>query len=72
MNTQVPSVEDIKTGFPYQQFTIIQGEPTYETLNKLEQQAIRNATATEITLPPPHNNLAGIIEQPQVYLIRTG
>ena len=72
MNTQIPSVEDIKTGFPFQRFTEIQGEPTYATLNKMEQQAIRNATATEIMLPLPHNNLAGIVEQPQVYLIRTG
>ena len=67
-----PSMEDIKTAFPFTSFDKIQGEPTYETIHRLETQAIRNASTVEITIPPLHNNLAGIVEQPQVYLIRTG
>ena len=67
-----PSVEDIKLSFPYPKFDKIQGEPNYESMCKLETQAIRNAATVEIALPPPHGNLAGIIEQPQVYLTRTG
>ena len=64
MDNKAPSIEDIKTGFPFPQFDKVIGEPTYETLHKLEIQATRNATATEIALALPHNNLAGIVEQP--------
>ena len=75
MNTasqSTPSVEDIKLAFPYPTFDKIQGEPNYESIHKLETQAIRNAATVEIALPPPHGNLSGIIEQAQVYLMRIG
>lgn len=65
-----PTLEDIKISFAYPLFDKIQGEPTYDTVHKLQTQATRNSTSVEIGLPPPHNNLAGIVEQPQVYLIR--
>ena len=57
-----PSMEDIKTAFPFTSFDKIQGEPTYETIHRLETQAICNASTVEITIPLPHNNLAGIVE----------
>ena len=40
--------------------------------NESVRRPIRNAATVEIALPPPHGNLAGIIEQAQVYLMRTG
>ena len=57
-----PSAEDIKLAFPYPTLDKIQGEPNYASINKLEIQAIRNAASVEIAFPPPHSNLAGIIE----------
>ena len=67
-----PSQDDIKTSFPFPALDKLIGEPTYETINKLETQVIRNAATVEITLPPPHHNLSGIVEQPAVYILRTG
>ena len=67
-----PSQDDIKTSFPFPALDKLIGEPTYETINKLETQVIRNAATVEITLPLPHHNLSGIVEQPAVYLLRTG
>ena len=57
-----PSSDDIRAVFPFLSFDKIQGEPNYESIHKLETQAIRNASLVEITLLPPHNNLAGIVE----------
>ena len=67
-----PSQDDIKTSFPFSTLDKLIGEPTYESINRLETQVIRNAATVEITLPPPHHNLSGIVEQPQVYILRTG
>ena len=67
-----PSTDDIKQNFPFPQLTKIIGEPTYENIRKLETQMIRNAASIEITINLPHNNLLGLVEQAQVYLIRTG
>ena len=67
-----PSAEDIKLAFPHPTFDKTQGEPNCESIYKLETQAIRNAATAEIALPPPHGNLAGIIEQAQVHSMRTG
>jgi len=67
-----PSANDIKSAFTFQTFDAIVGEPTYDTLYKLETQATRNAATVTVRLPPPHTNLAGIVEQPAVYVIRVG
>ena len=67
-----PTVEDIKTSFLLPIFDKIIGEPTYDTIRKLEIQAIRNAATIEITINPPHNNLSGIVEQNNIYILRTG
>ena len=67
-----PTPEDIKSSFPYTNFDKITGEPTYTSIRKLEIQAIRNAATVEISLPPPNKNLSGLVEQQQMYLLRTG
>ena len=70
--TNRPSADDIKAAFTFPVFEKIIGEPTYSTLYRLETQAPRNAATVSIRLPPPHNNLAGIAEQPAVYILRVG
>ena len=67
-----PSADDLKSAFTFRQFDAIVGEPTYDTLYKLETQATRNTATATVRLPPPHTNLAGIIEQPAVYIVRVG
>ena len=54
------------------EFEPIVGEPSYETLFKLETQATRHAATVVIRLPPSHTNLCGIVEQPVVYIFRVG
>lgn len=71
MENIVPSIEDIKTGFPFTQFDKIISEPMYNTLHKLEIQVTCNPITTEVVLLPLHNNLVGILEQPQVYLLHS-
>ena len=70
--TKAPTVEDIKGGFPHQRLTPIIGEPTFESIDRLEKECIRNASTVECRLPAPHTNLCGYIEQPGNYLLRVG
>lgn len=67
-----PSADAIKSAFTFQAFDNIVGEPTYDTLYKLETQATRNAATVTVRLTPPHTNLSGIVEQPAVYSVRVG
>ena len=71
-STKAPTVEDIRAGFPYQRLTPIVGEPTFQSIDQLEKECIRNASTVECRLPAPHINLCGHIEQPQNYLLRVG
>ena len=64
-----PSADNIKSAFTFRQFDAIVGESTYNTLYKIETQATRNTATVTVRLPPPHTNLAGIIEQPGVYIV---
>ena len=66
------TANEIKALFPFPRFDPIAGIPTYNSLWKLEIQAIRNTATVEISLPPPHKNLSGLVEQQQMYLLRTG
>ena len=61
-----PSADDLRAAFTFSRFDPIVGEPSYETLFKLETQATRNAATVVIRLPPPHTNLSGIFEHPAV------
>ena len=70
--TDAPSAKDIKTGFTYQRFDPIRGEPSYKTIHNLEKQATRNAATVAIRLNPPHIDLSGIVKQPAVYVLCTG
>ena len=67
-----PSADDLRAAFTFTRFDPIQGEPSYESLYKLETQATRNAATVAVRLPPPHINLSGIVEQPAVYVLRVG
>ena len=67
-----PSSDDLRAAFTFSRFNPIGGEPSYETLFKLETQTTRNATTVVIRLPPLHTNLSGIVKQPAVYILRVG
>ena len=67
-----PSANDLRAAFMFSRFDPIVGEPSYETLFKLENQATRNAATVVIRLPPPHMTLSGIVKQPAVYILRVG
>ena len=67
-----PSADDLRAAFTFSWFDPIVGEPSYETLFKLETQATRNAATVIIRLPPQHTKLSGIFEQPAVYILRVG
>ena len=67
-----PSADDLRAAFTFLWFDPIVGEPSYETLFKLETQATRNAAKFVIRLPPPHTNLYGIFKQPVVYILQVG
>ena len=68
MTINIPSADDIKAAFTFSTFTKIDGEPTYQTLYRLEIQATRNAATVAIRLPPPHTNCSGLVEQPAMYV----
>ena len=67
-----PSTDDLRAALTFSRFDPIVGEPSYETLFKLETQATRNDAAVVIRLHPPHTNLSGIVEHPAVYILRVG
>ena len=67
-----PSANDLRAASTFSRFDPIVGEPSYETLFKLETQATRNVATVVIRLPPPHTNLSGIAEHPAVYILRVG
>ena len=68
----IPLQDNIKISFPFPTLDKLIRETTYESINTLETQVIRNAATVEINLPPTHHNLSRIVEQLQVYIIRTG
>ena len=72
MTINIPSADDIKAAFTFSTFTNIDGEPSYQTLYRLEIQATRNAATVAIRLPPPHTNCSGLVEQPAMYVLRVG
>ena len=69
---KIPTNEDIKSGFTFPAFSHTVGEPSYNTIKTLETQAIRNAATVEYRIPQPHTNLCGLMEQPEVYVLRVG
>lgn len=69
---KIPKNEDIKSGFTFPAFSCIIGEPSYTTIKMLETQVICNAATVECRIPQPHTNLCGLMEQPEVYVLRVG
>ena len=67
---KIPSNDKIRASFTYPVFDKI--IPTYQSIQTLEKQAIRNAATVECRVPAPHQNLAGVIEQPDAYLLPVG
>ena len=56
------SANDLQAPFKFSRLDPIVGEPSYETLFKLETQETRNAATVLIRLPPPHTDLSGIVK----------
>lgn len=69
---KAPSAEDIKAGFVFQTLDTIIGEPNYNTLELIHTQCIRNATTVDSRLGGGGHGHAGLVELPDVYLLRTG
>jgi hypothetical protein len=68
---KAPSPDDIKTGFVFPRLDTIVGEPTYQTLALAHTQCIRNATTINSCLGGGGHVHAGLVEFPDVYLLRT-
>jgi hypothetical protein len=71
-STKAPSLDDIKAGFVFHTLDTIVGEPTYKSLELAHNQCIRNATTVDSRLGGGGHGHAGLIEFPDVYLLRTG
>ena len=67
-----PSADYLRAAFTFSRFDPIVGEPSYETLFKLETQATGNTTTVVIHRPPTYTHLSGIFKQPAVYILRVG
>ena len=67
-----PSTDDLQEVFTFSPFDPIVGEPSYETLFKLETQATRNSETVIIHFLLPHTNLYEIVKQSVVYILRLG
>jgi hypothetical protein len=68
---KVLSKDEIRAGFTYPTLTKIVGEPTYETLNNLQDELIRNAS-TCVQRTAPGQGHAGLAEFAAQYNNRTG
>jgi hypothetical protein len=71
MTSKAPSLDDIKAGFVFQILDTIVGEPTYKSLELAHNQCIRNATTVDSRLGGGGHGHAGLVEFPDVYLLRT-
>ena len=71
-SVKIATNDEIKAGFIFPTLTKITGEPTYNSIKKIETQIIRNAATVECRVPQPHQSLCGLFEQPQVYILRVG
>jgi hypothetical protein len=72
MTTRAPSLEDIKAGFVFPRLDTIVGEPTYKSIELAHNQSIRNATTVDLRLGGGGHGHSGLVEFPDVYLLRTG
>jgi hypothetical protein len=70
-STIAPSSESIRSGFVFTSLDPIVGEPTYRTLDLAHTQCIRNATTITSRLGGGGHGHAGLVEFPDVYLLRT-
>jgi hypothetical protein len=68
---KAPSPDDIRAAFVFPRLDTIVGEPTYKTLALAHTQCIRNATTTASRLGGGGHGHAGLVEFPDVYLLRT-
>jgi hypothetical protein len=71
MTSSAPSADAIKSGFVFASLDPIVGEPTYRTLDLAHTQCIRNATTINSRLGGGGHGHAGLVEFPDVYLLRT-
>jgi hypothetical protein len=71
MSSSAPSADSIRAGFVFTSLDPIVGEPTYQTLDLAHTQCIRNATTITSRLGGGGHGHAGLVEFPDVYLLRT-
>ena len=72
MTLNVPTIKDIQAGFVYVQVNKIIDQPTYQTIDHLQQQLICNAAMLESPLGGGNSGLSGLAEFLPVYLLHTG
>ena len=68
---KAPSPDNICAAFVFPRLDTIVREPTYKTLALAHTQCIRNATTTASRLSGGGHGHAGLVEFPDVYLLRT-
>ena len=72
MAPKAQTADEMRARFVFEKLDEIVGEPTHATINKLQQQVIRNLATVKIeTLSGPHG-LASLAETPAAYFLRAG
>eukprot|EP00957_Ditylum_brightwellii_P184453 14048816-Ditylum_brightwellii.AAC.1 len=64
MTISAPSVEDIWAGFTITRVDKITDQPTFDTIDHLHQQLIRNVATVESPLGGCNSGLSGLVEFP--------
>ena len=71
-NTNVQSVDDIRSGFPHPTIPTIEGEPTYQTIKSMHNLLKSNAASVPTTLGGGAHGHLGLALAPVLYLAVTG
>ena len=71
-NTNVQSVDDIRSGFPHPTIPTIEGEPTYQTIKSMHNLLKSNAASVPTTLGGGAHGHLGLALAPALYLAVTG
>ena len=68
----IPSVDEIRSGFPQPSVPAIDGEPTYESIKTVHDILKSNAASVPTTLGGGAHGHLGLVLNPTVYLVVTG
>ena len=77
LDTHVPAVRrvneaDIKTRFPHQHITPIEGEPTFEQMQHLEQQLAANALTAKVGFGGGKKGCLGVVYKNEKFRVEAG